>query len=400
MTVTVADITALKTIRADTGIFLRFVNSKLSWYQSTPSSSATGDDDLVVTPNVGTGRWLKQYATTTFGLSVVNISSNTTLSTGNLYLVDNTSGNITVTLPSTATATTKLVIFAAIATTVLKKIIVNNNSRKINGVLGNKEITVLNDFVELTYISDSVGWIVTQASNSTALKDNISLFTCTYSGTPGNFTGGAITYLGTQKNTLSYQQPCSSAAGRTQRLRLFWGGAQWSNFALFPLNSITRNSLNTTGNTSNVPIEPLIFDFLATGGIRLTDFLFTIQGVNDFPSTRPDTVSIFAADALLETGMVETTTSFVNNATTNAGRGFLFSNLTNLVTLNSSNILRPGNASSTYYSAVGTDYQFLIPGINASNVSRYIIVQFGKAFNLAANVAFSHIDFYGDLLTA
>lgn len=65
----VSDITALKAI----GTSVRFdeqivwVSGKEAWYEFDDSSVATPDDDLVVQPNTGTGRWLKKVGGGTGG---------------------------------------------------------------------------------------------------------------------------------------------------------------------------------------------------------------------------------------------------------------------------------------------------------------------------------------------
>jgi len=401
MSVTVADITALKTIRADTGTLLRFVNSKLSWYQSTPSSSATDDGDLVIAPNIGTGRWLKQFSSFISGLTPTTVTSNTTAAIGVLYNINATGGGFTITLPATAPSGALVAFYAREGVSSVNRLAVNVNGRKVNGSTNNREILFLGAYVELKYLSDTDGWIITNQNPDNCFINLQTPFSATYSGTPGDFTNNIIHYLGRQKNTLSYQAPHSSVGGRTVRHAWYFGGSGGTLVSLSPNNASTANFITSPYASAVRTPPPIIWDFLSTGGVRVEGLHYTVDSTratlaNGFPAN----FQIWGANTLLNSNIVSGNANLT--AINNHGEAALVAAFSQIDLIWASG----WNSNSFFGSAVTvpstSHLAVIITGINSTKYYRYII--FTQTNNQASSQAnlffFSHIDLLGDVITA
>ena len=296
---TIAD---LKSERADNGKYLRWVESVLAWYQSDPLSAATGDDDTVVVPTAGVGRWLKQNsrANVVQGLTSQILTSSTTVSAGTKNYCDTTSSAITLTLPSVPPTGALVSIFALAGTNLINKITINPNGVNINGVAGNREITGLNEFVDLEFVAGS-GWVVKAQANVNTLKTPTVSYTVDSPVSLPNYTG-IINYLGRQKNTVSYQNPTNGASGRAIRCVTsiigssengsFSGGngGVVSNLFTGALSTVDQWASNSVNNIS----AGLWIDFL-TSSVRASTIQFSASDTR-WASERRKRMLIFGAN--------------------------------------------------------------------------------------------------------
>lgn len=280
-----ADITALKTERADVAIVLRWVQSKLSWYQADPTSSATGDDDIVVQATLGSGRWLKQNSAAIGALQWTSVSASTSCANNTGYYVDASGGAVTMTLPSSPPIGTVVSMVLVSASSGTNFITINRNGRNINGVAQNRRIVAQWSRVDFTFISTGLGWNVSDATstaNSAAVLTNTAgtVINFPYSGTL-NAQNDITNYMGTQLNTLSYIDP-SFTTGRTQRIAYSVVNSNTSNgYSLNTVHIFTKNvagdlyfqSANANGVASTYQPPGLLFDFGLVSGVtlRITD---------------------------------------------------------------------------------------------------------------------------------
>jgi hypothetical protein len=404
MTVTITDIATLKNTRADTGTLLRFVTSKVAWYQSNTTSSATGDDDTVVVPAVGAGRWIKQNSTSpasSVNLTWNSISSNTSVSVGNGYFCDTTSAAITLTFPASASIGNVISIYALTGLSPVKNIIINPNGLNLT-ILGvgtattNGVINVVNDFVELTYTGATKGWIPTKYSNPSVLKLYQSAYTVANPVSLPNTTG-IIDYLGTQKNTLSYQDPISTAGGRTQRIRLY---ATPGSITISATNSYIFNKNFNDGLTlsdgistgENQASAPIVLDFLSTGQINPTGIQFTV-GATDGSSRGLGFVVYGANNANSFFSSLSLPPSFAANQPYQNGILQMFTDPVQL------GIVTGLNSSWTL---VSTNYHYLMT-ISTSNWYRYLIMsQITGTVNGSGGYRFflDELELFGSVVTA
>ncbi|PLS69327.1 MAG: hypothetical protein CV045_02955 [Cyanobacteria bacterium M5B4] len=197
MSVSVSNIATLKTIRADqaNGV-IRWVTEKISWYYPSADSTLTPDDDAVVQPNVGTGRWLKQESAVKISdikpTQVVTSDVNPILS-GTRYVVDTanlTTNSIVFTLPSNPISfgETDIVIQGTNLSKVIEIIasgqtLINNEERDI------REALINGQRFRIIYGGTSIGWIVSKIDTlalTSYPRGQSNVFTRDWDGT-GNY---------------------------------------------------------------------------------------------------------------------------------------------------------------------------------------------------------------------
>lgn len=211
MSVSVDNITTLKTVSADSNK-LRFVESERAWFWSDPASSETADNVVIVAPNAGIGRWYKAYSreTTPSGWTWTLVTSAPTTVTANnrsAYMCNASSTNtITITLPSSPSLGDTVRIRKIDASGYNRRVIVDRNSNKINGLTSNISFSRQYTDAKLIYVDSTVGWTVD--SNYDYTTQTASATTLTY--VSDGDTNGVIYYIGTAKNTVSFANPTPS----------------------------------------------------------------------------------------------------------------------------------------------------------------------------------------------
>lgn len=200
----VADLTALKAIAAAdrTDGDDVYVQGLQRSYIFEASSSATGDDELVVTPDAGTGRWLvenpnpelevaqfdeqsgvpsnastgkfKLYfrsgelktlndagsESTVGGLTGRTVTSTTPYAASNTetIYVDSSAAVKTVNLPSSPSAGDFVVVADAAQSAQTNNITVGRNSSNIDSAASDYTMNLRDQVVEFTYIDGTIGW--------------------------------------------------------------------------------------------------------------------------------------------------------------------------------------------------------------------------------------------------
>ena len=403
MSLSYLDIATLKTERADLNKSLRWVESVLAWYQSDPLSIATGDNDTVVVPNTGAGRWLKQNsrANVVQGLTSQILTTSTTVSAGTKNYCDTTSGALTITLPASPPTGSLVSIFALAGTSLINKITLNPNGANINGVSGNREITVLQDFIDLEFVTGS-GWIIKGQTNTSVLKTPTTAYTVSNPLTLPNYTG-IINYLGRQKNTTTYQNPTNNANGRAIRCvvsvaggnsesgAMSGGGGQVSNLFTGAASTIDvyANSRSTINSGAGIWI-----DFL-TSSVRASAIQYSMTDTSvRWSQTRPKRMIIFGANTFnfANTGGV----SFNYGVGAGEANNCIlqgFEDLTPIATLSDVSL-------SSEWTLLSGQYHRLL-NINSSKFFRHYII-FACAPNFfSTNNSFifvNQLEFFGDVV--
>jgi hypothetical protein len=386
MSLAYIDITDLKNERADSGKYLRWVESKLSWYMSSPTSTATSDDDTVILPNTGAGRWLKQKSATDTGtgLSSSIVNSNTTLNINTKSYCDTTLGSIELTLPASPSTGSLVSIYGLVGTSSTNKIVINRNGNNIGGIASDREINVLNDFVDLEYVS-TYGWFIKNMPNLNALKLPRTAYSVNppaLASTPSYL--GIIDYLGKQKNTTTYINPSTTNGGtRTKRIALATDANFGTGGTGIGINSILFNKAPTadfyieTHAATTFGIS-LLIDFTSTGSARLNKIqLSTLEGRF---SSRFSSCKIYGADNLDVTGYTLDTISR-NRKIENCFQDLqLIANLTDTFT-------------ASLWNLSGGNYHTLLP-VNSSKFYRYYIIWFPTSI-----ILFNQLEFFGDIST-
>ncbi|MEP0874185.1 hypothetical protein NDA01_31305 [Trichocoleus desertorum AS-A10] len=152
-----ADIAALKAINTtglENGLGLA-VQSKLEWYFLNTSSSATADDDAIVAPTTGPGRWVRKAAGGSSNYQVK--TANYAAQVGDRLLADTSAAAWALTLPNTASPgeAIPLACTGSLSTSPLSLV----SSKNINGQSGSAKIVNNYARTDLIYLSDSEGWI-------------------------------------------------------------------------------------------------------------------------------------------------------------------------------------------------------------------------------------------------
>ena len=116
-------------------------------------------------------------------------TSNFTAVAGHGYFVNTTSGSITVTLPSSPSASDQVAIKDYAATTGANKIVVARNGSNINGAAADADILTSGESATLFYVDSTQGWSVIMDGNKEAAQDQKFI----------TATGGTITTDGDYK---------------------------------------------------------------------------------------------------------------------------------------------------------------------------------------------------------
>lgn len=405
MSLSYLDITTLKTERADTAKVLRWVESVLSWYQSSPTSTATADNDTVVSPNAGVGRWLKQSSTANViqGLTSQLLSTNTILSAGTKNYCDTTSGAITLTLPSSPVTGALVSIFALAGTNLINKITINPNGATINGTSGNREITILQDFIDLEFVIGS-GWVIKAQTNINVLKTATTSYTVVSPVSLPNYTG-IINYLGRQKNTLSYQNPTNSANGRPIRCVASGISASSETGTVSGggggiVSSLFTGTLSTTDGAYINPgtncTGSVWIDFLSSS-VRASTIQYSMieSGSFRWTNSRPKRMIIFGANTFNGANANNLYNYGISVSGTNNNLSILncFEDLTLINTLSDV-------STSSEWTLVSGQYHRLL-NINSTKFYRHYII-FGATpnFNNSNNqyLFFNQLEFFGDVV--
>ena len=99
------------------------------------------------------------------------VTSNTTMVAGRGYFVNTTSGAITMTLPSSATAGDQVAIKDYTGTFNTNNLTIARNGHKIQGKSANSLLNTIRASVLLTYVDATEGWVFTQESNVADLEE-------------------------------------------------------------------------------------------------------------------------------------------------------------------------------------------------------------------------------------
>jgi hypothetical protein len=393
---TIAD---LKSERADDGKYLRWVESVLAWYQSDPLSAATGDDDTVVVPTAGVGRWLKQNsrANVVQGLTSQILTSNTTVSAGTKNYCDTTSTAITITLPTSPPTGALVSVFALAGTNLINKITINPNGANINGVSGNREITGLNEFVDLEFVAGS-GWVVKAQSNVNVLKTPTVSHTVASPVSLPNYTG-IINYLGRQKNTVSYQNPTNGASGRAIRC-VVSGIGSGENNTLSGGNGVAVSGLFTGAlsvvdswfsNSINNISAGVWVDFL-TSSVRASSIQFS-QSNARWSTERRRRMLIFGANTFNPTNINST---YTYGTTTGANNVALLSAFEDLVLLST----LPDISTDAEWTLLSNQYHRLLTVNSTKFYRHYIIMAPSPNFTSTSmdRLPVNQLEFFGDVV--
>ncbi len=508
MAIAYLNLTELKTERADTAKVLRWVESQLSWYNSDPTSTATANDDSVVAPNIGNGRWLKQNSTNstangltyqliapangipTQGLTsfvatgtsvaaaatysnviaetVTGLGSGLTLNItktgagtvyagaiaitivssaggyvvgdtvkvlgtslggatpandlsltiggvvqssfnaalGNAYFVDNSAGIATKsTLPATALPGQAIGFGLVSTSSPIRKIIIGRNGRSITGDATDKAITAQQDYAELVYVSDAIGWTVrTQSSkvnNLNVLKTNTNAVNLPYSGTLGQLLG-IVDYLGKNLGTTTYQNPTSTANSRTQRL---WGGCIAASATGITANlpELYNKILSTARlvSASDFVSPVFVFDFGINTLIRLDAIEITLGTTiaNYFPTE----LALYGSNNYLRGNANNLITSQISvSPGVRIPYNQLFTGIESIAYLSDIN----GDGVSTGWMQTGssnTGFTQKIFNLNSPKFYRYLLLSFPSNFSGGAglnNAYLNQLEFYGDVIAS
>lgn len=223
MTVAVSNITNLKNVDTSTGNKLRWVESKRAWYGYDSSSTGTADDENIVLPTSGVGRWHKGEAknpinglvyTTYTGTQTINASSNTGL------VITSTNGIVTVNLPSSPIAgdTIKIIHLSSTVSNVTR---INRNG---NAIRGSTSITGIEAFqtgtvIDLYYTTSARGW--EYVTNLSVRDQSNTNQTFTYAS--DGDTNGFFHWLGRNSGTTSWVNPTQSNGGTGAKMRVIRG---------------------------------------------------------------------------------------------------------------------------------------------------------------------------------
>jgi hypothetical protein len=202
------------------GTSLRFVVENKAWYYSDPTSTAIADNENILAPTVGSGRWFKStsnvkniQATSV----VVHNLSNITMSPGVHYIVDMTlaTDNCELTLPVSG-ALGDFVQVSLLAPSNIYRLIIKKGVNTINQVS-----------TDYAFLRKSVIARFDFAGNSNWIIDNPGVFKYTlapYFAAPSTTDvaqNGIVDYLGRNYGVNpTYTNPGVVAAGFTQKMNI------------------------------------------------------------------------------------------------------------------------------------------------------------------------------------
>jgi hypothetical protein len=393
----------LKAERADNAKTLRWVEDKLSWYQSNPLSTAAADDDTVVMPDVGVGRWLKQNsrANVVQGLTSQILTSNTTVSAGTKNYCDTSGGTFTLTLPASPGTGAYVAIYALVGTTLTNKITINPNGANIAYVSGNREITVVGDYIELEFVVGT-GWIIKYQSNTNVLKSPTSGINIANPVSVPNYTG-IMNYLGRQKNTVSFQNPSDDANSRLIRtvITTFGGsevGIVSGGDGNIISNLVTGVPSTVDGYTAGAQSTSkqagyLWIDFTANNSVRASAIQYSIVA-SRWTGDRPRRILIYGANTF-NSELVGGTFTYGSNG--GAAQPQLFQGFTDIELV--ANLFDVATAAQ--WTLSGGSYHRLLT-VNSAKFYRHYIIN--QTFQNFTNSGFNYLgfvnqlEFYGDVV--
>lgn len=424
--VAVADINELKGVSAETPK-LRFVDSKLCWYKSNPASNAVGDDDLVIVPTSGTGRWLKQQSASTSNtiLQIDNTkTSNFTASTNTHYLIDLTSAsntNCTVTLPSNPPSGTRVDITYVSSTNILKKVRVARNGSLIQGLASDIEIFTQYSYLYMTYINSTFGWSVVSDRPLTRFQNAVSIVR---PGSTNQAQQGIIHYLGTELGTMTYQNPTFHQLSpfRPGRVQVFnytnssAGGINlyrdWSSTGTICFNKTVSAASSTTFSATNPNASFLNISFYNVSTynpiyVRLQD-LYIEWAVTDIESNASFAVPGFSLLGLTPSRMGRFTYTDLDLMNSQAGYN-TYANYANninygwnteldwdLVLSYNRSTISPSPISNGFYST-GNPLNAEFISVNSPNYYSHFCFK-NTRISTTNTFAVHHLEFYGDVL--
>lgn len=249
MGLAVSNIATLKTITIDAKR-VRFVESEKALFWSDPAASDTADNVTIIAPNTGTGRWFKMYARETnpsgFTVTILTSAPSTTSTQHRGYYICNSSSNnvLTLELPASPNVGDTIRIRKIDATGWSRRVSINRNGNKINGVSSNYGLVNQNQYVELIYIDSTTGWHTEDIRNLTPESSVVSI---PYTSDLGN---DIIHYIGTLKNTVTYVNPANSSTSTTLPIDIYYLGGTSPSFYVQPTNRSTGDTSSNVSFTS------------------------------------------------------------------------------------------------------------------------------------------------------
>lgn len=261
MAIEIATISGLKSLDTSQSKNPRFVIEKKAWYHLDITDSTTsGDDENVVVPNSGTGRWFKQKAISSneTPLTTEIKNANFTAQLNHKYYIDASSGVLTCTLPATASLGSKIYLTKIDSNySIGNRIIIDRNNSKINGDTKNLAIWKPFSTVELEYSNTDVGWVIISGDYG---KEYVYEFNSIITfPRPADTTlpqDGIFKYVGENLGTGSWVNPATRSTGSAVTVKWFLGGVNsytYYNYEHFKFTDRTQNAANLgVPNTNDV----------------------------------------------------------------------------------------------------------------------------------------------------
>lgn len=369
MPIGITNITTLKTVAADAKK-LRFVEEKQAWYYADPTSSSTGDDDNIVLPNAGVGRWLKAAAKNANSNLIWQIqTSNVNAIAGYGYMVDATSAAVTITLPSSPSVGDTVAVILLSATSLVNKATIARNGKNILGQTLDRQLTTQGHIAYFIYTNSTYGWAIESDSSVGQSRSAVSRVFSSFGDT-----NGIVNYLGTQLGTVTFQNPTSNASSRLVRL---WGEAGNASAAnLFDRTYTQDNIFNAVSNDGC-----LIWGFEERGTgnnpaqVQMTDLFMEINSA-EFPTD----FSVYGSNS--------TYPSYSGSFTTQLFANFSWDKLQTF-----------RNVDTLTWTTNGTYRRYLF-NINSPNYYKYYAILLARSTTVSQQrIRMSELDFYGNIIT-
>ena len=175
----VSSVTNLKAIPA-TDFALRWVNERNAWYRADPTSTGTPDDNRIIQPNTGTGRWVKQLSQVpnlSYTVQEVTVATSVSATAQVMYIIDALSvgSDCTVTLPASPAIGDSISIIKRNAFNFSQyRVVINPNGNNIEGVGSSSYLLDQNSHLELIWVGGTFGWLQTRRAKLYSLAGSFS----------------------------------------------------------------------------------------------------------------------------------------------------------------------------------------------------------------------------------
>lgn len=213
----VTTVNNLKAIPCDS-FKLRWVNEMNSWYRADPASTGTPDNNRIIQPNTGDGRWVKQISqqpALAYTVQEVTVATTVNAATQVLYVIDGAAigSDCTVNLPPSPGVGDSVGIIKKNPFNFSEdRVVINPGANNIEGLNTTYYLLDQNSFLELIWVGGTFGWLQTRRAKLYSLAGSFSfsppaglLNTTTFNGI-FEFAGKGYSTLGTWSNPFTADQ--------------------------------------------------------------------------------------------------------------------------------------------------------------------------------------------------